>query len=56
MDEKREHAIRRATPKERQQDCCGDRYESNIEFVCKCGEKLCRSCMSDHLIRAHRHG
>lgn len=47
------HVVRRATEKESKQDCCGDRYECNVAYVCGCGEKGCESCMSCHLFESH---
>lgn len=47
------HTVRRATAKESKKDCCGDRYERNVAYVCACGEKGCESCISCHLLEVH---
>jgi hypothetical protein len=47
------HKVRKATRREAEKDCCGDRYECNVAYACACGEKGCRSCMSDHLMEMH---
>ncbi len=48
-----EHLIRLATKEEAKIDCCGDRYECNVDYVCSCGEKSCRSCMMRHIFSFH---
>jgi len=47
------HEVRDANAKERTQDCCGDRYESRVRYVCGCGKEGCRSCMEVHLMEVH---
>lgn len=49
------HKVRAARGNERKEDCCNDRSESNVAFVCACGERGCRSCIHDHLLEVHRH-
>jgi len=51
MSEK--HIIRRANKEEAKQDCCGDRYECNVEYVCSCGYKGCVSCAKEHIFDLH---
>ena len=46
---RKSHRVRRAQKKE-QVDCCGDRHECNVEFVCSCGLHGCKSCIQDHLL------
>lgn len=53
-DEQCAHRVRRATAAEQMKDCCGDRYESNVEYACTCGTKACRACMESHLFEVHR--
>ena len=50
------HKVRRASKIDQAEDCCGDRYECNIEFRCSCGVKGCRSCMEEHLWNLHAVG
>lgn len=47
-----EHRIRPATEAERRGDCCGDRYERNVAWVCSCGVRGCEACIKRHLFEA----
>lgn len=48
-----EHIVREANEQEGKEDCCGDRVESNVDFVCSCGLKACEYCMKSHLLSLH---
>jgi hypothetical protein len=54
--EQSQHIVRPATEEELKEDCCGDRYECNIKFVCSCGKRACDSCMKSHILKLHMRG
>jgi hypothetical protein len=49
-----DHIVRKANKKEAERDCCGDRYECNVDYVCSCGKHACISCMERHIFDLHK--